>query len=336
MTSDLELGSPASLGAGEYNGTTLSIITNEYGFGKPCTIIEGEAYPTKADEETSMPCDGIMVADGKILLSGIVKLSTMPSGTPSGETQKTFDFTDEDNGETEPLGFQTSANTDTIVDIIGSHDGRNKVLRMLDNNGAGRCSALCNLPIVRKSGIIEYYWWFHASKQSLLKVNTETDWEFILQCGHEADEPSHGKIEYQNGSGDVNITGDLSEAWVQIKILFRATGGAELPSPDNDLAEGKWKVYINSIEYGDYNLKNDDGVKSLWFATHLGDHNSYISCFDTIIIPYKINGDVYISTTAGELSFDIPSDTEDNIQYVGKLFGDVLLFNPDKTILEHK
>jgi hypothetical protein len=175
----------------------------------------------------------------------------------------TYDFTDEANGTTAPTGWTNNdddpAHVTSYSKIIDNKVNHKKVIEQYCS-GATDAKIYHTLSSSQLSGIAEF--WIHSNDvshtSSFLLRDSGND--TVCWGGFTADQ-----IHCQAN----NLVVPSDNTWYHISIRFRATGGDALPSPDDDLAEGNCKMYVNEVEYGDWALSKDVAVDNIQVSTNV-------------------------------------------------------------------
>lgn len=194
-----------------------------------------------------------------------------------GIFKATYNFKYEENDETEPIGFINNDGTDCISKIINDLDGHNKVIHQYDNKNDARCSLRHNFLNAHSEGIIEFYMRFqYAAYRLSIQFDSTSGPEFDISN----DQEIIGKLEAV--CAEIYKICDAEEdTWYHISMRFRSDTGSVLPSPDDDLAQGKFRIYVNKTKYGDWNMVNGEDITHFTIITALGPigYNAYTDAF---------------------------------------------------------
>ena len=179
----------------------------------------------------------------------------------------TYSFTQDD---TTPTDWVLIENGGTII-VIDTFEGHNKVVQIEDTNGAGY-NILEGTMMSETSGTVEF--WIYATDSD----KTYNVW--ISDGGGQTNGISlfidAVKLYYYDGSSHI-ITDFASNIWYHIRVDFRFSGGVYL-----GLALDTFRVYLNGIQYGDYNARGTPTtLNSLEFTTGTAD-SGYLMYLDAI------------------------------------------------------
>lgn len=145
-----------------------------------------------------------------------------------------------------------------VSEIISQYYGHGKVVRQTVTNGQTAQIKHDFTSGDKLSGIIEG--WFATSNAgngfAHLYLRKDNDL-LVIHLSINLD-----FIRYFSGGWN-NIVAASDRLFYHFSIRFRCTGGDALAAPDNDLAAGKWRVYINEVEYGDFNFVNDTDIDKI-------------------------------------------------------------------------
>ncbi|MHA2402699.1 MAG: DUF2341 domain-containing protein, partial [Candidatus Kariarchaeaceae archaeon] len=181
----------------------------------------------------------------------------------SGYYPATYGFENQNDGETSIIGFTDHDETGCQSTIISSLDNHSKVLQMYDSSSF---SALQRHAIDSPylNGTVEFY----IRTTYLTTVQTGTAW-LIGSTGSLIRFTVGGNsFLYDNNTGTgvewITITGGINaNQWYHISLSYRCTGA---PSYQG-LTEGTWKVFIDGVEYGNFDLFTDEGPSYLQLGT---------------------------------------------------------------------
>ena len=169
------------------------------------------------------------------------------------------DFESHDVGDTDITGWSETTPANTTITLIQEFNEHKKILDIYDNSGVGFAVFSHTAPN-EAYGTIEF----------LMKTDDATDfsrvyftdggtalfWFLIYQ----------DKFQYYNGGyNDVGLAA-IDNTWYYIRIDFECTTGSY-----QGLAQYRWHVYINNIQYGPFTYQNDQAhVDNILFTTSTG------------------------------------------------------------------
>jgi len=193
-----------------------------------------------------------------------------------------------------PLGWHTSEAGGT-VSVISDLDNHNKVVELSDTDGGN--NVIMHKTISQTYGTIEFWMRTNeAGKDSLFRLKGVGNNVIILKI--DAD-----KFQYYDGAWhDVGL-GASDNTWYHIRIDFEGTAGGY-----SGLAQYDWKVFINGVEYGDYNYASNQGTLDLIeFYTNVAESN-YIMYVDAVGFSWDVDYDIgdNLNTIPAKLNFTLP------------------------------
>lgn len=184
-----------------------------------------------------------------------------------------------------PSGFSAWGNgghvqvAGNIVGEIGTH--HNKVCHVHSWVPAEAKALQYTFTDVQLSGIVEYYgamsgWSAIESKISLTTAGAFGVCELFFVGDLVSQLNTHFHLQGINCATQWNAL-----TYYHISLGWRATGGAVLDAPFNDLAVNTCRAYINDVAYGDYALTTDASVKYVrWYIGTSTGANAF--CVDSI------------------------------------------------------
>ncbi len=191
-----------------------------------------------------------------------------------------YNFYDQDVGDNEIDGFdQTEAHNGyhEIVEEIGIH--KRAVLHYVGPLPASLTLLYTTFDPDIDSGVFECY-----IRSDDVTAGWETYFQDSLNNFLLGFYMTLDKFQYYDGAtNDVGL-GASNNTWYHISICFNNSGGVTDPHGDADnLADGKWRVYINSVKYGDYNLANNVDLDKITFGGFNNGDSGYNSAYSSSI-----------------------------------------------------
>ncbi len=182
---------------------------------------------------------------------------------------------DHDEVGSEPTWFQEVGTNGGTVQVIENLDGHNSVLELHDtSSGSVSAHVIKNLFGTPEFGSVEY--WMRSDNPKLCGVR--------LDNGAIANELVTMRIEfnvlqYYNGSDWNNVRFIENNTWYHIRVDFECSTGNY-----TGLSQYTWRLYVNSINYGEFNFINNQSQASRieWYTDFLFGLQGYSYYIDAI------------------------------------------------------
>ena len=204
--------------------------------------------------------------------------------TMRGHYPSTFGFENDTVG-TSPKGWINQDGLSCTSEIISELGGHKKILRQTDNsNGLG---AVLNYTFTsaRDHGTVEFFARVSVitpGTRMWLDLNSASGQEIWITMGDSS-------IKYEGGGPwyDIIPSGITADTWYHFSIRWRNTGAPAYEA----LGEGEWKIFIDGVEYGNYDLVYDDNMTSINLESGAAPFN-HITYWDAIGFDWEDGYDI--------------------------------------------
>lgn len=174
----------------------------------------------------------------------------------SGYYPGTYGFENDADG-TSPEGWINQDWSGCTSEIISELGGHKKVLRQTDNSPGYGAVVNRTFTSAQDHGTVEFY-----ARVSLITPGTRMWLDLNSASGQEIWLiMDNSGIKFWDGGPwyDIIPSGITANTWYHFSIRWRNTGAPSYEA----LGEGEWKVFIDEVEYGNYNLSYDDNMISV-------------------------------------------------------------------------
>ena len=185
----------------------------------------------------------------------------------------TYGFENDINGRT-PGWFQEVGTRGGSVKVVEELGGHKKILELRDTSSGFNAHVIKTLFATPEFGTIEY--WMRSDYPKLCG--------FRLDNGLIVNEMITMRIafnilQYQNGTGWNNIRIIQNNTWYHIRVDFECTTGNY-----TGLSQYTWRIYVNSINYGEFNFINNQNQASRieWYTDYIFSLMGYSYYIDAI------------------------------------------------------
>ena len=189
----------------------------------------------------------------------------------------TYNFEDEDDGETDPTGWTNNDGASCTTDIYSEWKTHRKIIRMRDGNLAASCELYQDFSGgTETNGIIEF-WTGGIQSEAWCEYQLKNSTTGNVVCRVMNLAPTQFVKAYHTAAWNelVNFTSSDQYQWHHIAIVFNNTGGiVDNGDTGGNLAAGKFRVYVDDIEYGDWNLENGENVDRFLIQSDSGHGNT--------------------------------------------------------------
>ena len=173
-----------------------------------------------------------------------------------GYYPSTYGFENDADG-TSPEGWINQDWSSCTSEIISELGGHKKVLRQTDNSNGYGAVVNRTFASAQDHGTVEFY-----ARVSLITPGTRMWLDLNSASGQEIwlimDDSG---IKFWDGGPwyDIIPSGIKANTWYHFSIRWRNTGASSYEA----LGEGEWKIFIDGVEYGNYDLVYDDIMNSV-------------------------------------------------------------------------
>lgn len=165
-----------------------------------------------------------------------------------------YNFKSEDIGETAPTGWTNDDETGTSTSVVSEHRNHAKILHSYDISGANDARLYRDFAAPHSSGIVE----FHGTVdfQNALTYYRVLESDDTVICGVYFLGTATGFDVKNMAATTLNASEYSHGRWIHVAICFNNSGGALDCGDGENLDDGKYRVYLDTVKIDDYALTN--------------------------------------------------------------------------------